>query len=185
MMQSTSYKPMQCGLHVAIIMDGNGRWATSTWLPRGAGHRAGADAVRRTVEAAPSLGIDTLTLFAFSAGNWERPAERSLSAHATFLRLLPRPEKTLGGAGNSGEHHRPPRPPGRRSAAGRGRSREGDHPTRELMHLRIAVDYSARDAILRAARRMRSRSQFSPDDFAADPCRGQPFGRAGARRSTC
>ena len=54
-------------------MDGNGRWATARGLPRMAGHRAGADAVRRTVEAAPDLGIGALTLYAFSSDNWKRP----------------------------------------------------------------------------------------------------------------
>src|SRR5258708_27260303 len=62
------------GLHVAIIMDGNGRWAEQRGLPRAAGHREGIEAVRRVVEAAPDLGITTLTLFAFSADNWRRPA---------------------------------------------------------------------------------------------------------------
>jgi undecaprenyl diphosphate synthase len=61
------------GIHVAIIMDGNGRWATSRGLPRLSGHRAGADAVRRTIESAPSLGISVLTLYAFSSDNWRRP----------------------------------------------------------------------------------------------------------------
>src|SRR5579864_5313205 len=60
--------------HVAIIMDGNGRWAKSRGLPRIAGHRRGADAVRRTVEAAGALGISYLTLFGFSSENWKRPA---------------------------------------------------------------------------------------------------------------
>jgi undecaprenyl diphosphate synthase len=60
-------------LHAAIIMDGNGRWAIARGLPRLAGHRAGADAVRRTVEAAPAAGIDILTLYAFSSDNWRRP----------------------------------------------------------------------------------------------------------------
>src|ERR1043166_6847836 len=73
------------GLHVAIIMDGNGRWAKARGLPRIAGHRAGADAVRRTVEAAPSLGISVLTLYAFSADNWRRPP-REISALMTLLR---------------------------------------------------------------------------------------------------
>jgi len=59
--------------HVAIIMDGNGRWAKSRGLPRAAGHKAGADAVRRTVEAARQMGLDYLTLYAFSAENWKRP----------------------------------------------------------------------------------------------------------------
>src|SRR5215813_12288898 len=60
-------------LHAAIIMDGNGRWASMRGLPRIAGHRAGADAVRRTVEAAPDLGVGVLTLYAFSSDNWRRP----------------------------------------------------------------------------------------------------------------
>src|SRR5215469_8642550 len=61
-------------LHVAIIADGNGRWATSRSLPRSAGHRAGAESARRIIEAAPRLGIHTLTLFALSSANWKRPA---------------------------------------------------------------------------------------------------------------
>ena len=61
--------------HVAIIMDGNGRWAKARHLPRVAGHRKGIEAVRRTVEAAPPLGIEVLTLYAFSSENWRRPAD--------------------------------------------------------------------------------------------------------------
>src|SRR6266403_5112646 len=60
-------------LHVAIISDGNGRWASSRGLPRSAGHRAGAEAARRVIEAAPRFGIYTLTLFALSSANWKRP----------------------------------------------------------------------------------------------------------------
>lgn len=61
--------------HIAIIMDGNGRWAKARRLPRVAGHRAGVEAVRRIVRAAPKLGIETLTLYAFSSENWRRPAD--------------------------------------------------------------------------------------------------------------
>lgn len=61
--------------HLAIIMDGNGRWAKRARLPRLAGHRAGVESVRRVVEAAPGLGIEVLTLYAFSSENWKRPAE--------------------------------------------------------------------------------------------------------------
>ncbi len=61
-------------LHVAIIMDGNGRWARARGLPRSAGHRKGVEALRRVVEAAPGLGITHLTLYSFSSENWRRPA---------------------------------------------------------------------------------------------------------------
>ena len=61
------------GLHVAIIMDGNGRWAARRNLPRVAGHRAGVSAVRRIVEHAPKVGIGLLTVYAFSSDNWRRP----------------------------------------------------------------------------------------------------------------
>jgi undecaprenyl diphosphate synthase len=61
--------------HLAIIMDGNGRWAKARRLPRIAGHRAGVEAVRRVVEAAPDLGIEVLTLYAFSSENWKRPPD--------------------------------------------------------------------------------------------------------------
>src|SRR6202050_1954847 len=73
MMQSTQGNSGR--LHAAIIMDGNGRWALARGMPRLAGHRAGAEALRRTVEAAPGLGIGVLTLFAFSSDNWRRPPE--------------------------------------------------------------------------------------------------------------
>jgi undecaprenyl diphosphate synthase len=61
-------------LHVAIIMDGNGRWAKSRGLPRTLGHRSGVNALKRTVEAAPDLGVDRLTVYGFSTENWRRPA---------------------------------------------------------------------------------------------------------------
>ena len=61
--------------HVAIIMDGNGRWAKARHLPRVAGHKAGVEAVRRVTRAARAMGIEALTLYAFSSENWRRPAE--------------------------------------------------------------------------------------------------------------
>ena len=78
------------GLHVAIIMDGNGRWAARRNLPRVAGHRAGVAAVRRIVEHAPDVGIGCLTLYAFSSDNWRRPAAEVKSIFwllRAFLRL--------------------------------------------------------------------------------------------------
>jgi undecaprenyl diphosphate synthase len=65
---------LQRGLHVAIIMDGNGRWAQRRGLPRVAGHREGVAAIRRIVTHAPDVGIGRLTLYAFSSDNWRRPA---------------------------------------------------------------------------------------------------------------
>ncbi|MDH3784381.1 MAG: polyprenyl diphosphate synthase, partial [Acidobacteriota bacterium] len=65
--------PARLPRHVAVIMDGNGRWARERYLPRVAGHRAGIDAVRETVETAAQLGLECLTLYAFSHENWKRP----------------------------------------------------------------------------------------------------------------
>src|SRR5438309_7072666 len=70
----TTHQHLKPPVHVAIIMDGNGRWATARGLPRIAGHRRGAEAVRRTVTAAGELGISYLTLFGFSSENWKRPS---------------------------------------------------------------------------------------------------------------
>jgi len=78
------------GLHVAIIMDGNGRWATRRGLPRAAGHRAGVAAARRVVERAPDVGIRWLTLYAFSSDNWRRPTDEVKTIFwllRVFLRL--------------------------------------------------------------------------------------------------
>jgi undecaprenyl diphosphate synthase len=71
---STAAVPRALPRHIAIIMDGNGRWARARGLPRIAGHRSGAEAVRRTVSAAGELGIPYLTLFGFSSENWKRPS---------------------------------------------------------------------------------------------------------------
>ena len=78
----------QISLHVAVIPDGNGRWAAARGRPRTDGHRAGAKAVRRVVEAAPSLGIGILTLYAFSSDNWQRPVPEVNSLMRLFERYL-------------------------------------------------------------------------------------------------
>lgn len=132
--------------HTAIIMDGNGRWAKARGLPRTAGHRAGAAAVRPTTEAAISLGIAALTLYAFSADNWRRPRAEVQS----LLRLL--------GAylRDETEHcveqgmrlevigRRDRIPPALRTAiAAAERATSGGAG----LEFRLAIDYSARDAI--------------------------------------
>ncbi len=154
MMQSSSQTPRPAGLHVGIIMDGNGRWATRQGLPRGAGHRAGADAVRRIVEAAPEAGIRVLTLFAFSSDNWSRPA-----VEIAWLMRLFREHLRL-------ETARCVSNGVRLQIIGR-RDRLGPSLLRAIevaetatsggtrLQLRIAIDYSGRDAILRAAQCLR------------------------------
>src|ERR1700730_5781936 len=91
MLQSKVASPAMKSLHVAIIMDGNGRWATRRGLPRTAGHHEGVGAVRRIVEAAPDLGVAALTLFAFSSDNWRRPADE-IDALMGLLRTYLRAE---------------------------------------------------------------------------------------------
>ncbi|MBK1968064.1 polyprenyl diphosphate synthase [Brevundimonas sp. 3P9-tot-E] len=76
MSAQTAATPLEKGpRHVALIMDGNGRWAQSRGLPRAVGHREGVQALRRTIKAAPELGVRCLTVFGFSTENWNRPAD--------------------------------------------------------------------------------------------------------------
>jgi len=151
-MQSNLYG--RGSLHVAIIMDGNGRWARARGLPRSAGHRAGAEVARRTVAAAPSLGVTALTLFAFSSDNWQRPKEevaelmlllddylrgelRELVERGIRLTVIGRRDRLPDGlchAITSTET----------ASAGGNR-----------LDLRIAIDYSSRDAIAAAMARWR------------------------------
>jgi undecaprenyl diphosphate synthase len=149
MIQSTHSKSAR--LHAAIIMDGNGRWALARGLPRLAGHRAGAGALRRTVEAAPGLGIGVLTLFAFSSDNWRRPPEEVAGLMQLLAEHL-RSETTR--CLESGV---------RIEAIGRRDRLGGELPAAiaqaesataagAKLHLRIAVDYSGRDAIAEAVR---------------------------------
>jgi undecaprenyl diphosphate synthase len=138
------------GMHVAIIMDGNGRWAARRGLPRVAGHRAGVAAVRRVVERAAELEIGTLTVYAFSADNWRRPPSevRSLmSLIAAYLRIecarLRDQGVRLEAIG------RRDRIPGilLRAITNTEAATAGG----ERLTLRVAIDYSSREAIARAA----------------------------------
>src|SRR6058998_1830685 len=133
-------------LHVAIVMDGNGRWATRRGLPRTAGHRAGAEAVRRVVEAAPPLGIGALTLFAFSADNWRRPPGEVAALLRLFARYLRSETPRLVENGVRlevvGRRDRLPLPLVAAIAAAEDATAGGTR-----LHLRLAVDYSARWAI--------------------------------------
>jgi undecaprenyl diphosphate synthase len=138
------------GIHVAIIMDGNGRWATAKGQLRTAGHIAGARTVRKIVEAAPDCGIGTLTLYAFSADNWRRPSREVALLMRLFRRYLVSEVARCVTNGVRmriiGRRDRIPAELLRAIVNAEQATRAG-----RTLDLRIAVDYSARDAILRAA----------------------------------
>jgi undecaprenyl diphosphate synthase len=153
-------------LHVAIISDGNGRWATARGLPRSAGHRAGAEAARQIIQAAPQLGIHTLTLFALSSANWKRPA---LEVHA-ILRLLHEyllVETTHcidEGVRLTVIGRRDRLPVNLRQAIS---DSEVATAGGTRLHLRLAIDYSAREAIYHAACRFYKVTELSPESFSS------------------
>jgi len=137
-------------LHVAIIMDGNGRWAMRRGLPRIAGHRAGVAALRRVVERAEDVGIGCLTVYAFSSDNWRRPASEVRGIFwllRAFLRLETQQLRKRGARLEV---------IGRRDRLEASALREIDKAesataSGQRLHLRVAIDYSSRDAIARAA----------------------------------
>jgi undecaprenyl diphosphate synthase len=149
-----------------VISDGNGRWATSRGLPRSAGHRAGAQAARRIIEAAPRLRIQTLTLFALSSANWKRP----VGEVSAILRILH--EYLLTETSHCIDEGV------RLSIIGR-RDRlpvtlrqtiidsEAATANGARLHLRLAVDYSAREAIYHAACRFYKVTHLSPESFSS------------------
>jgi undecaprenyl diphosphate synthase len=143
-------KPIQ---HVAIIMDGNGRWAEQRGLPRWKGHEAGAHAVRRTVEAACRHEIPILTLFAFSSENWKRPRQEVLTLFRLFLHYVREERDALleNGIRLSAFGRRD-----RISAAVASALAEVEDATRYCtrLHLRLGLDYGARHEILEAVRAM-------------------------------
>jgi undecaprenyl diphosphate synthase len=153
-------------LHAAIIMDGNGRWADKRGLPRAAGHRAGAETVRRVVSAAPEEGIGTLTLYAFSADNWRRPAlevKNLMQLLRTHLRSEAKRLVEQGVRVNViGRRDRLAPVLLEEIRAVEARTRAG-----RRLHLQIAVDYSGRDAILEAARLPAGAPASSREAFAA------------------
>ncbi len=150
------------GLHVAIIMDGNGRWAQARGLPRTAGHQMGAKTVRRIVEAAPTLQVGVLTLYAFSADNWRRPADEV----EALMKLLERYLMT--------ECQRCLDNDIRLCVIGR-RDRLQPHLVRTIerveaatqagqrLWLRLAVDYSSRQNLLAAAQQLAQQTASGPD----------------------
>ena len=165
MNKSTLELVPQNQMHVAILLDGNGRWAAAHGLRRSEGHRAGVEAVRRVVRAAPALGIGTLTLYAFSSDNWGRP----LSEVASLLTLLEEYLRTE--APKCAAENVRLRVIGRRDRIPPTLAEAIQTAERLTAHcrglqLRIALDYSSRDAILRAACWMLSSTEVSEREFA-------------------
>ena len=131
-------------------MDGNGRWARARGLPRVAGHRAGADAVRRVVESSPAAGIGVLTLYSFSSDNWQRPApevKALMSLFQSYLRMETR-RCVAEGVRIRMIGRRDRLAPSLQKAVAEA---EAVTAAGRILEVRIAIDYSSRDAILRAA----------------------------------
>jgi undecaprenyl diphosphate synthase len=152
-------------LHVGIIMDGNGRWATGRGMSRLRGHEAGVKAIRRTIEAAPGLGLGTLTLYAFSSDNWRRPPAEVAGLMALLQWYLANEVAGLvrNGIRLSVIGRRDRLPNGIAAAIGRAEAATADGRT---LHLRIAVDYSARVAILQAATRAAGMGELTRENFS-------------------
>jgi undecaprenyl diphosphate synthase len=154
----------QSGLHAGIIMDGNGRWALRRGLPRSLGHREGALAVRRAVEAAPDLGIGTLTLYAFSADNWRRPPGEVGLLMRLFREFLRSDTERCVANGVKleiiGRRDRLDDRLRRRIVASQQATAGGGG-----LQLRVALDYSSRDAILRAAQCLREGTVPTRESF--------------------
>jgi undecaprenyl diphosphate synthase len=150
-------------MHIAIIMDGNGRWATRRGLPRSAGHAQGAKTVTTTVEAAARAGIDILTLYAFSADNWKRPPTEVNALMDLFARYLFTESRRCA------ERSIRINVIGRRDRLSASLVRAIEQSERlsaegQGLLLRIAVDYSSRFSILQAARR--ARDSVDEEEFA-------------------
>ena len=143
--------------HTAIIPDGNGRWAEARGLARTSGHKAGVDAVRRTVEAARTIGLPLVTLYAFSSDNWQRPRREVDTLFGLLRRYVDEETARLREQGIRmqaiGRRDRLPR--GILAAIERS---ESETAAGRALHLRIAIDYSSREAIARAASRLPARA---------------------------
>ena len=142
--------------HVAIIMDGNGRWATNRGWPRLVGHRKGAERVREIVRSAPDLGIRWLTIYAFSTENWKRSTEEVLGLMSIFARYIEREADRLAAEGVRmrfiGDRTRLD-PKLQRLMAGIEERTAG----LSLLNLTVAINYGGRNEVLRAARKLADR----------------------------
>jgi undecaprenyl diphosphate synthase len=164
-MQSSFQAKLNELLHVGIIMDGNGRWATRQGLSRLRGHEAGVEAIRRVVEAAPGQGVGTLTLYAFSSDNWRRPRTEVSALMALLRSYLAKEIDALvrNGVRLTVIGRRDRLPDGIAQAIERA---EAASAGGDALHLRIAIDYSARDAILSAVIKANGRGDLTREALA-------------------
>jgi undecaprenyl diphosphate synthase len=164
-MQSSFPTKLAAKLHVGVIMDGNGRWATRRGLSRLRGHEAGVEAIRRVVEAAPDQGVGTLTLYAFSTDNWRRPRTEVAALMALLRFYLGNEVESLvkNGVRLTVIGRRDRLPEGIAAAIARA---EEATSRGETLNLRIAVDYSSRDAILNAAAKLARVSEPTRELFS-------------------
>ncbi|MBV9458778.1 MAG: di-trans,poly-cis-decaprenylcistransferase [Bradyrhizobium sp.] len=164
-MQSNLSAKLAHLLHVGIIMDGNGRWATRRGLSRLRGHEAGVEAIRRVVEAAPDQGVGTLTLYAFSTDNWRRPKAEVTALMALLRFYLANEVESLvkNGVRLTVIGRRDRLPDGIAAAIARAEKATAKGGT---LNLRIAIDYSARDAILNAAAKLAGVSEPTRELFS-------------------
>src|SRR5438045_4473680 len=159
----------ETGIHVAIIMDGNGRWANARGRPRTAGHIAGARVVRKIVEAAPDCGIGMLTLYAFSADNWARPSREVALLMRLFRRyLVAETDRCVTNDVRMRIIGRRDRIPSELLRAIKTAEEETRRGTR--LDLRIAVDYSLRDAMVRAAARLGGAAEVTREALSRAMC---------------
>ena len=177
MSQSNLPRKIRQPLHVAIVMDGNGRWAAARGLRRIAGHRRGVRAARCVVEAAPALGVGTLTLFAFSSDNWKRPRAEVDGLMALLGSFLRRQAAGLAARGVrlSLIGRRDRLAPALRETVAEA---EAETARARRLHLRLAIDYSARDMILRAFASCREAAGLDRDAFTSRL--GAAYGGSGA-----
>ena len=163
--------------HVAIVMDGNGRWARERGKTRLAGHRAGGDAVREVVEAAAELGIEVLTLYGFSTENWRRPKVEVTGLFRLLQRFLKKetPALVKNGIGFRAIGRRDRMPAGTVREIERTEAATADGGR---MILCLAIDYGARDEIVDAARALAGRAAegtLRPEDIDREALEGHLY----------
>ncbi len=169
-MAADDIPPPRTPLHVAIIMDGNGRWATRRGWPRLVGHRRGAERVRSIVEACPSLGITHLTLYAFSTENWKRSTEEVIGLMTIFSSYIRSEAKRLSSEGVRMRFI------GDRSRLDPKLQRlmgwiEARTAVNDRLHLTVAINYGGRNEIVRAARMLAVQAaagQIDPSSIGED-----------------